>query len=221
VKFYEKHGIIPHENKPENKRAAVVLEGTSRWFFPIVLSNFKYFLGDEWNFYIFHTQYNKDFVVPDGWDCPTYVIDVPRITIPVYNEVYKSTNFWNTFTEDTVLSFEADSILCKPYEKKWEQYDMIGAPCGTDTFNGGLCLRNRRKSLEAIKYFKYFAKDEQEDVAFTNGMRLMEARLPNDYEAALFSVESHYYSLPFGVHGTDKSYLPTSAQEKIVEQIKF
>jgi hypothetical protein len=224
-RFEEKHGDIGHTNNESNTKAAVCIEGTNRWFFPIVVRNFKYFLGDDWNFHIFHTRYNEQFVKESlqGFEAKCYIVDSPRIDVPVYNQIMKQLQFWNAFKEDYVLIFEADTVCCKPFEDRWLDWDMIGAPCGRDgrIYNGGLSLRKRAVMVEAINKYGWHIQAEQEDEFFTIALDIMNAKIPNGYIASQFAVENWYHSQPFGFHGTTKSYIAPTLMQKIVDQIEY
>lgn len=209
--------------RTDTNKAVVLLEGSARWQVPYVLQNFRHFLGEDWNLYVFCTRYNQDWLRTEltGSQYNLAVLDVPRINTDVFNKLYLDPKFWESIPEEHVLTVQADCICCKPLEDKWLKYDMVGAPCGVDTFNGGLSLRKNSVMKEALKRYGVFAGHEPEDVFFTKCLRLMNANLPNAYDAAFFSVESYYYGLPFGVHGTDKGYHSLHVAERIVSQIEL
>lgn len=221
--FEAKHGDVRWDNRPSNERAVLAIEGTSRWFFPAVLKNFRYFLGEGWNLYLIHTDYNEPFLTEQFglWDIVRMKCTHPRINAQVFNTLCKDAELWKLVKEPKILVIEADTIACKPWSDEWFKWDMIGAPCGRDTLNGGLSLRDKAKMLEALVRFDGVLEDQQEDVFFTKALRLMGANLPDAYTAGQFCVESFYYSQPFGVHGTDKGYHPATVAEKIVRQIEF
>lgn len=221
-KFEDKS--YPWINQEGRNKAVVIAEGNTRWQVPLVLRNFKHFLGDEWNLYVICTQYNVEWmqqkVLKDSRVLLT-IADTPRINTEVFNSLYKDPKFWNSFKEEHILTIQADCICCKPLNHIWLNFDMVGAPCGIDTFNGGLSLRKRSTMLECLRRYGPFADNtaEPEDVFFTKCLRLMDAQIPNGYDAARFAVESFYYELPFGVHGTDKGYHGLHVAERIVEQV--
>lgn len=223
MKFNGLHGDQVHKNRPENTKAAVCLEGTCRWHFPMIMKLFSYYLGPDWNLYLFHTPYNHKYVfdVLPNWDIKTFVIQTPKLNAQVYNEIVRTPQFWANFPETTILNFEPDAILCQPWDTKWERWDMIGAPCGTDTYNGGLRLTKRDLMIRAATKYQGILIDEQEDVFFTKAARLLDAKLPDMYQAALFSVESNYYAHPQGMHGIDKAFIPPTVGEKITAEMRF
>lgn len=179
-------------------RAAVIIDNRDLFFLPLVIKNFKYFLGDEWN--IYHIKPNFP------------------VTKDVYSKILKDTAFWERFAEEKILIFQYDCICCQPLDPRFLVYDFIGAPCGTNgtIFNGGLSLRSKSKMIEAIK--ANIVCDEIEDYFFTNSLREIGAQLPDMQTSIEFSVESMYRVLPFGVHGTDKNYHSDQVVKTIVDE---
>lgn len=218
-RFEDKH-LLWTQKQSDN--AVVLVEGNCRWQVPLVLRNFRHFLGDDWNLYIFCTSYNQKWLVQqlDGCQYKMAVVDTPRIDTAVFNRLYKDINFWNTLHEEHILTIQADCVCCKPLEDKWFKYDMVGAPCGVDTMNGGLSLRKKSAMVRMLQMYGAFAdSEENEDVFFTKCLRSSGATIPNGYDAAFFAVESYYFGQPFGVHGTDKAYHSISLAQKIVDRI--
>lgn len=179
-------------------KAAIIIDNRDLYFLPLVIKNFKYFLGKDWN--IYHIKPNFP------------------VTKEVYSKMLKDASFWERFAEEKILVFQYDCICCQPLDPRFLAYDYIGAPCGTDfiVLNGGLSLRSRTKMIEAIK--ANIATDEIEDYFFTNAMVALGARLPDVQTAIEFSVESIYKVLPFGVHGTDKNYHSDQVVKAIVDE---
>jgi len=182
----------------ESDRAAVIVDNRDLFFLPLVIKNFKYFLGKDWNVYLIRPDF--------------------PVTKEVYSSMLKNTVFWEQFREEKILIFQYDCICCQPLDPRFLAYDYIGAPCGTDfiALNGGLSLRSKSKMIEAID--AHAASDEIEDYYFTNALVALGAHLPDVQTAIEFSVESHYSALPFGVHGTDKYYHSDQIAKTIVDE---
>ena len=225
LKKFESVEII-HRNKAQNTKAAVFLDDRQEFWVPYLLKNAAWFLGDSWNIYYFCTNKNeawlKNLIQEMNWDIKIYNIGLPEINAQVFNQTFTDSVFWNLFTEDHILSLEFDSLLLKKWDDKWLQYDMIGAPCGeikSDTeftMNGGMCLRNRQKMLEALAHTPYIGGPE--DVYFSGVLRELGASLPSANESAKFSVENFVVAPPFGFHGTDKLYLSDADAKKITDE---
>ena len=231
-RFKTEIGPISHINRPENTKAVVMIEGGCNWELPIVMRNFRHFLGPDWNFKFFGTAPSIDYLLKelDNWVFGddeeyrnVYQLDASIITPTTASDLVSQSTFWESFTEETILSISCDSICCQPLDEKYLAYDMIGAPCGEGgmTFNDGLALRKKSTMLKALKIFGGFRNGELCDVFLTRCMRKLGKHIPDQYTAAQFSVESFYYGLPFGVHGTNKGYHSLGVANQIVEQIKF
>lgn len=213
------------DNSEANTKAFVCLEGSARWHFPTVVRLFRHFLGEGWNLYLYHTEYNSDFMQANfgEWDIGRFKIDKPRVNLQVYNGLFKNPHFWKNFKEDKILVFQGDCIACKPFEDKWLKWDMIGGACGPGgrIYQGGMSLRTKHVMVDALMKYDWLLNEETEDIFFTKALTLMGAKLPNMYDAGCFSCENEYFQLPFGFHGIDKGYMPLTVQQKIVEQIKL
>jgi hypothetical protein len=206
-----------------------MVSGSPYWQLPIVMRNFSYFLGPEWNFYIFCTTQNQNMVNAQfaDWRIHKLCADI-RLDSASYNKMFFEQEFWDILQEETLLFAQEDCIACQPLDTSFLKYDFIGAPCGDmTTFNGGLSLRKKSSILECLERYAPWKGMENEDVFFCKALRQMVKEgdrnilLPEGDEAIRFSVESFYHTLPFGMHGTNKFYISEECQRKIVEQIKF
>jgi len=84
-------------------------------------------------------------------------------------------------------------------------YDYVGAPWSlpsdleTKIGNGGLSIRKKNKMLEIIKSKGKETCDE--DIYFScNIDENIRYNVPHYTEAKMFSVETMFYSSPFGIH---------------------
>jgi hypothetical protein len=227
IDFDRKHGHRTHENSRENTRAAVIVESRPLFFLPKVIKNVMYFLGPRWNLHVFTSELSHDYVQASltGWNVGiTKFPRVGRLRVADYNGILISPAFWERFSEDKLLIFQADAILTGSNIEEFIGYDFIGAPCGTfdEKFvaNGGLSLRSRRVMLDCVTRHAC-PSDMPEDVFFTNALREMGASMPDFSTAAAFAVESVYTRHPVGVHGTDKCYHRVETAETIVRGISY
>ena len=158
-----------------------------------VIASFQRFLEPSWNFY--------------------HLIPPPSFGPDGFNQLLLTPSFWDFFLrEDIILLIQGDTVCLRPLDPRFEQYAMIGAPCGLGkydepfTMNGGLSLRNRQAMVRALADRK--PCDLPEDVFFTKTLRELGEPVPSYEECCAFSVESDhsYQVLPFGVHGTDKDH---------------
>ena len=222
-RFDSEVAVGRHQNRACNSKAAVIMESRPDFFLPLVIKNFKHFLGQDWNFYFFYDvriKYLFDEHFSD-WDVEHFVIDHQQVDLKVINQLRKQESFWQCFGEDVVLVFEADTICCRPLDNRYLEFDYIGAPCGVndEILNGGLSLRRTATMIDAVRRFGHVFEGDIEDVFFTRALREMGARLPNRRTAIGFAVESYWNSPPFGVHGTTKYWHNEQTAERIVNSI--
>lgn len=222
-------------NKEENTKAVVFLEDERSFWIKPVLQNYATFLDDSWNFYWICTDKNYDFLVKltteMGWSVgirriQDIIDDIPQqMSADTFNRIFKDPRWWESFKEETILTAQLDTILLQPFDNKWLEYDMVGAPCNFSTFNGGLCLRNRQKMLDCLANLDM--QDMRfspvaEDVFFTTALKHIGARLPSREEATAFSIENfpmnveEYAARPFGMHGTNHYYIQDEIAAAII-----
>jgi hypothetical protein len=225
--FDRKHAQFTHTNRPDNTRAAVILEARPFFFLPKVIRSTMFFLGPRWNLHVFVSELSDAYVKASlaGWNVTiTKFTRGARLPVADYNAILTSPSFWQTFTEDKLLLFQSDSLLAGSNVEEFLGYDFVGAPCARFDeeyiANGGLSLRTRRVMLECLAGFACPA-GTPEDVFFTGALREMGASLPDLQTAASFAVESVYIRHPVGVHGTDKCYHSFEIAQKIVDAIRY
>lgn len=226
IDFNRKHTSLVHYNSPANTKAAVIVETRPLFFLPMVLRNIAYFLGPEWNIHILCGDLNERFVrqTVATWNANVNVLrGVRRLETSKYNALLTSREFWEGFSEEKILIFQSDSLMCGSHIGEFLQYDYVGAPCVEFSeryvANGGFSLRTRAKVLQAIADVPYAG--EAEDVYLTAAMRRVGARMPDVKTASRFAVEVVYTEHPVGVHGTDKGYHSVEDALKIVRAIKY
>jgi hypothetical protein len=226
IDFNRKHNNRVHENSVQNTKAAVIVETRPLFFLPMVLRNVAYFLGNEWNLYILCGELNERFVreATATWSVNvTALRGIRRLETSKYNSMLTSREFWQRFSEEKILVFQVDSLMCGSNIGEFLQYDYVGAPCVEFSeryvANGGFSLRTRSKMLQAIDEVPY--SGEPEDAYFTAAMRQLGARMPDVKTASRFAVEVVYTEHPVGVHGIDKGYHSVEDAVRIVRAIKY
>jgi Protein of unknown function (DUF5672) len=226
--FERKHGGLTHRNSPENTRAAVIIETRPDFFLPRVIRNVMYFLGPQWNLYVFCREEVGAYVHASlpGWDVWYRRVpgSGPRLSIGQYNQLLTLPGFWASFPEDKLLVFQADTLLSSPDIGEFLDYDYVGAPCGMFDeqygANGGLSLRTRDVMLECLKRVPY-PPGEAEDWYFTEAVRKIGRAMPDFETATRFSVESVYTAHPVGVHGTHQYWHSAEVAHKITQAIPY
>jgi hypothetical protein len=229
--FEKKHASHVHCNKPENTRAAFVIETRPDFFLPMVLKNVSFFLGEHWNIYLLCGEMSEAWVknITQGWNIGIQKLKgCAKLSIKEYSSMLMSRKFWDAFPEEKILVFQSDIILCGPKIDEFIRYDYIGAPVryrdrsDAIVFNGGLSLRSKSKLVQCLETFgPDFSKPE--DVYYSETLPKVDAILPDYDTASRFCLESDYsyQGLPFGVHGTNKYYHSPETACEIIGKIKY
>lgn|SRR3990167_1295450 len=191
-----------------------------------LLFNFFYFLGTQWNFVIYCSPSNKEYME----ECTERI---PGVTIkPVvmqkefsfrdYNNMLTDKKFWMNLSAEKILIFQHDCKLLRHGIDRFLKFDYVGAPWKVDHIdmeggNGGLSIRSRQKMIDVIEKFPFDAsKHGNEDVYFCKHLPLVGGKLPNNQYATEFSVETVFYPKPIGIHAAWR-YLNKEQYLKIIE----
>lgn len=225
--FDQKHGALTHRNRPENDRAAIIVETRPLYFLPKVIRNHVHFLGPQWNLYVLAGERSFDYLARSlaGWAIRLAKLPgVYHLPQADYNDLLTNEGFWSGLSERHVLVFQTDTLLTGAPIEPYLAYDYVGAPCvAMDegyVANGGLSLRRRELMLDCLASVPRLA-DEAEDVYFTRAVRALRGAMPDFVTATRFAVESVYTGHPVGVHGTDKCFHGTDVAAHIVAQIRY
>ena len=132
-----------------------------------------------------------------------------NLTIPQYNMLLTSINFWNKINGENILIFQTDSCLVRHINtfdfKNYLNYGFIGAPCKTryEFFqNGGLSIRKKSLMIKAINNYKKYNNTNvkiNEDKFFTVICKNIVKPSPHSL-GVLFSTEQDYTENPLGLH---------------------
>ena len=135
-----------------------------------------------------------------------------------YNYYLTSERFWKPFISfDRILIFQHDTGILKHGIDEFLDWDYVGAPWKINApwarkdragGNGGLSIRNPKKSLNLITKFPYHPKYGNEDVYFTHHLQKVGASIAPYDVCKKFSVETEYQLGTFGYHAIDKHLSP-------------
>lgn len=216
-----------HVNKPTNTKTAVIVDTRSAFFLPLVIKNFMSILGPSWNLRVFHGRANEMFLrrsLP-GWQIHLERLELHKLDQASYSRLLKSEDFWQRVPEEHILVFQMDTVLFRPIPESSFRYDMIGAPCGRDTINGGLSLRKKSAMIRCIRTGVeeiHSHPDEAEDIFFTRRLRQdNQAAVPDKKTCAMFSAESYAHPECIGGHGTDKYYLSSDQWRSMILHLRI
>lgn len=200
--YLEKEGFTTTE-----KCTAVIVEPREHKALSFVIENALENLPENWDVIIMHGNTNKDFVLDildkdlsDYKDrITTKNLPVDNLTIPEYNRLLTSTEFYDNIPTEIFLIFQTDSVICNENRQllgDFMEYDYVGAPWKDAVGNGGFSLRRKSKALETLSQCKY--NGENEDVYFANPC--IDISKPSLEQAKFFSTEAIYSETSFGVH---------------------
>ena len=201
------------ENNINNERySAVIVEPRIHNALEYVLINFMENLSDNWDFIIFHSNLNKDYILKilnsniilkENINRIKLInLNVDNLTIQNYNNLLVSKDFYKFIPTEIFLIFQTDSIICKTNKdliNNFLKYDYTGAPWTDKTVgNGGLSLRKKSKMIEIIEKCHY--DNQPEDLYFSKACPEIVRNIPDFEDAKEFSVENVFNDKSFGVH---------------------
>ena len=203
-----------------SKYTAVIIEPRQHKALQFVLNNFLENLNDEWNVIIFHGKQNYNYIMNiietslKNYEKRIKLINlgIDNLTLNDYNNLLKSSKFYNFIPTETFMIFQTDSMILpkyKHYINYFLNYDYVGAPWNNKLVgNGGLSIRKKSKMLEIINienkkktfYLMYKNKNINEDGFFSLNKNVFLLK-PSFEEAKLFSMEQVYSEKgSFGIH---------------------
>lgn len=195
---------------------AVIVEPREHKALPIVVQNALDSLSDEWEILVMHGNRNEDFVKKelkqkDKRRIRLHNLNVDNLTIPEYNRLLVSAEFYSPIHTEIFLIFQTDSGFCGPADfSAFMQYDYVGAPWLYDIIhnpyypkehwvgNGGFSLRRKSKMMEIIEKCPY--NNQSEDVYFAVPCSKVSINKPTIEPAKEFAVETMYSDKSIGFH---------------------
>ncbi len=189
---------------------SVIVEPRNHEYLFSVIDNIS--RNTEKPIHIFHSSVNEK-ILKATYKSNRFIftkLDKDNLTIPQYNILLTSLNFWNKINGENILIFQTDSCLTRHIDtfnfKDYLQYGFIGAPCNTRFpfyQNGGFSIRKKSLMIKAIKhnynnnYNSLITMNE--DKFFTVVYNRITNPAPHSL-GILFSVEQFFTENPLGLH---------------------
>ena len=203
IRYNNKEGLINNY-----KYTAIIIEPREHKALEFVLQNFNDNLSDDWQFIVFHGNKNKEYsenickkvFIPER--VRLINLNVDNLTIPEYNKLLFTTDFYNNISTDTFLVFQTDSIICNKHKdliNNFLEYDYVGAPWINGVGNGGLSLRKKSKMIKILNNCKH-DDNTNEDVFFSSSCDNIVINKPEIETAKTFSIEHLNNNKSFGIH---------------------
>lgn len=214
--------------KNQQLDVAVIVEPRKDIILIKVLKNYLKLLPKNTKIHIFHGIDNEKFIL-DNFSQEIFKnkiimtnMKVKNLTIPEYNLLLTSLDFYNKINGENILIFQMDTCLCSNSKYKindFFNYDYVGSPwINQDDItyknlqkkiiyeklynkvgNGGLSFRKKSKMIEHIKTHTY--NGEPEDIYFSKSKIL---QFPSIKEASNFSTEYLVNPNSYGIHRSHK-----------------
>jgi hypothetical protein len=189
---------------------AVIVEPRLHQYLKPVIDNMLRNINDDIPIQIFHSILNEQFLkknyeklINNNKIILSLLENITNLTIPEYNLLLTSKQFWNRIDKEVILIFQTDSCLCRHINTfdftPYLEYGFIGASCIKPPWqNGGFSIRKKSLMLKAIDIHKKkvtYNEDKFFSFYYKNICK------PSPFELAnAFSVEQHYHNNPLGIH---------------------
>lgn len=172
---------------------------------------------------LFHGSQNREFILQSAIgslvernEVALMQLDTDRLSENQYNALFLTPDFWGLLQSNCkVLVFQTDAVLCEgsPYTlDDFMAFDYIGSkwprdrPVGLlmDGGNGGLSLRDWKKSCECLRRFPPQLWTGGEDGYFAFHIDLIGGRVGRPKDCGRFGTQHYFASKSFGAHEIDK-----------------
>jgi Protein of unknown function (DUF5672) len=184
---------------------------------------------------VFHGQNNRRFILESAiaglaekGEVSLMQLNTEHLSSPQYNALFLSPAFWDLLeTRSKVLVFQTDAMLCpnSPYTlQDFLSFDYIGSrwhrdrPVGLtmDGGNGGLSLRDWRKSYECLRRFPPDLWPAGEDGYFAFHVDLIGGKVGRNRDCERFSTQHYFEAESFGAH-----HITSLDQQRLAEFLKY
>ena len=134
-------------------------------------------------------------------------------SIPRYNRLLTSKDFWLKIEEENVLIIQHDSALLREGIEEFYEYDYIGASWNFEPYvgNGGLSFRHKSAMIKVIENVPYNGVDN-EDIYFSHGCKRLGLNIAPIEIADKFSVETKFRLGSMGYHAIEKWLTPEQCE---------
>jgi hypothetical protein len=203
---------------------AIIVEPRRHAALSYVLNNILTNLSNDWNIVVCHGIRNLEYIQNIiKYELQKFSNRITLVNLKVDNLDYKqyaklwvTPSFYENIPSDIFLKFETDTLIIPQNAhliSEFLEYDYVGAPWRDgEVGNGGFSLRRKSKMLEIIEKVPY-VDGEGEDGYLSQYIKRqttyfpVEVYKPPPLKAMKFSVETVFYSQPFGCH-KPWAYLP-------------
>jgi len=190
----------------KSDKAIVIVERRCHQNLEFILHNVSYF-AQGYAIHIFCSRANLSFIKNI---CGSQISNIHVHTIfenvgtsengkIEYNNLLKTTTFWNFLKEEHILTVEADTYLLKHIPESIYQYDYVGSEWvwyPSEPGGGGLSYRKRSMIIKICELDSSLLKHcHMQDSFLSTGLKILGGK----YAHNIFT-ESTYIEGPIGVH---------------------
>tara|TARA_Y100000389_G_C17452396_1_gene515752 strand:- start:1354 stop:2181 length:828 start_codon:yes stop_codon:yes gene_type:complete len=159
----KKDNKFPNHKLPKiymgNKLETVFIEFRLLPYTIFIIKNTILKLGSSWSHTIVCGNNNYDFYNNFKKECNLDIkiikLDINNLTREEYSIMLLESTFYDHFLGKHLLFYQEDSLIFRKFDKKYLEYDFIGAPYyNKDVGNGGFSLRTKEIIINICK--KYF-----------------------------------------------------------------
>ena len=206
---------------------AVLIDNRSTYKIEAVLLNLLYFTNEDIGIQLFYNDDNEQYILDLINKYNLFNITLEKISSfsfkTHYQEFLFSKEFYDKVLGEKILLFQIDSLLLKPFDMKYFDYDWIGALWNKPTLskprllplfkdklpigNGGFNIRNINKCrIIAAEIFQYkrpingLNEDSIYSYLLQENATVFQSKFPLTIEAMEFSVETIYHPDPMSMH---------------------
>ena len=200
--FWQNNKIDKKTNK-----SVVLIERRIHPNLNFVLKNMFYYTRD-WSITVICSDTNYNYIKSISGNNKDNINIIPLMSgnptreqaIKEYNNLLKSSEFYNLLPYEHLLIVQTDTYLRKKIDESIFDYDYVAAPYNWDFSSAGGGMSYRKKSA-MIDICNNFKKDlEMEDGFINEGIKELGYKMPNYLDGMKYVSESCFYVDPMGVH---------------------
>ena len=200
--FWRAHSVIKDTNK-----SIVIVERRIHENLLFILRNVFYY-AKSWAITVICSDINYNYVKTICTNNSDSVNIIPLfqgnperdIARAEYNDLLKTSFFYEQIPYEHLFLVEMDSYLRKPIDETMFNYDYVAAPWAWDesSAGGGMSYRKRSVMLNMCKNFK--SDTPMQDCYALEGIKALGYKMPCFESGLSYISESCYINNPMGVH---------------------
>lgn len=200
--FWQKNSVVKNSNK-----SIVIVERRIHENLGFLLRNMFYFARD-WSITVVCSDINYNYLKTICTTNSENVLLLPLFSGSPdrdtarneYNDLLKSTKFYESLSFDHLFIVQTDSYLRKPIDETMLDYDYVAAPFIWDNSSAGGGMSYRKKSSMIDICNNYKGDESGEDCFINAGTKALKYKMPEFMKGITYIGESCFYVSPMGVH---------------------